>query len=113
MTQVPAGDEVLSASRDELVAMQLQLASGSGDSADADSSIANAIALCLEADLALVALLSRAQPQEPAEVIIAQYRRRWKGRLIGCGVVGPLALVGLVLLGVVIVTLVTAFVWRP
>lgn len=113
MTQLPAAADVLVASRDELAAMQLRLVTDADERADTNSLLGNGVALCVEADLALVALLATAHPQEPADVIIARYRRRWKGRLIGWGVVGPLALIGLILLGVVIVALVTAFIWRP
>ena len=113
MTKLPAATDVLVASRDELVAMQLRLPTGDSDRVDTNLLFSDAVALCIEADIALVALVAAARPPESADVIIARYRRRWKGRLIGWGVVGPLTIVGLMLLGVVIAALFTAFIWRP
>jgi len=113
MTRLPVAADVLVASRDELAAMQLRLTSVTEGHADSDPLAANAVALCIETDLALVALLADARPLEPADVIIARYRRRWKGRFIRWGIVGPLVFIGLLLMGIVIVTLVTAFIWRP
>ena len=113
MAKLPAAADVLVASRDELVAMQLQLPTGNSERVETNPLLNDAIALCIEADIALVALLAAARPDEPADVIIARYRRRWRGRLIGWGVVGPLTLVGLVLVVVVIAALFTAFIWRP
>ncbi len=113
MTELPAATDVLLASRDELVAMQRQLSTGDAQRATAVRLLGDAVALCLESDLALVALLASARPHEGADIIIARHRRRWKGRFIGWGLIGPLALVGLLLLVVVVVVLVTSFIWRP
>lgn len=113
MTRLPADEDVLVASRDELVAMQLQLPTRNPERAETNPLFSDAVALCIEADIALVALLAAARPGESADVIIARYRRRWKGRLIGWGVIGPLTIVGLILLSAVIAALFTAFVWRP
>ena len=113
MTQLTAAADVLIASRDELVAMQLRPPTLAEGSVDTNPLLSDAVSLCIEADIALVALLAAGRPSEPADVIIARYRRRWTGRLIRWGVVGPLAIVALILMGVVIAALVTAFIWRP
>lgn len=113
MTQPSAAASILVASRDELAAMPLQLPTGARESEHENALLSDAAALCIEADTALVAMLAAARPHEPADVIIARYRRRWKRKLIAWSVGGPLAIVGLILLGVVIATLVTAFIWRP
>lgn len=117
MTQPSAAASILVASRDALVAMPLQLATGAHQSEHpgehANALLNDAVALCIEADIALIAMLAAARPHEPADVIIANYHRRWKRKLIAWSLGGPLAIVGLILLGVVIATLVTAFIWRP
>lgn len=113
MTQRSVAVDILVASRDELVAMPLQPPTDAQESVHPNALLSDAVALCIEADIALVAMLAAARPHEPADVIIARYRRRWKRKLIGWGIGGPLAIVGLILLGVVIATLVTAFIWRP
>lgn len=101
--------DLLVASTDELYALQRRIGAGT----DIDRGLQDAIAMCLDAHSALLVSLACAQPSEPAEVTLARYRRRWRGRLLQWGVFGPLILVGILLLGVVIVTLVAAFVWRP
>lgn len=113
MTQISDAADVLVASRGELVAMQRGLTAGAEAGVDADQLLGHALALCIDADSVFVALLAGANPHEPADVIIARYRRRLKAMLIRWGVVAPLIFVGLLLLAVVVVTLVSAFIWHP
>ena len=112
MTQFPVATDVLVAPRDELFAMQLELTNGTETGVGMDPFTARALALCIDADAVFVALLAGAHPLEPADVIITRYRRRWRGRFVRWGIVGPFVFVGLLLLVVVLVTLVTAFIWR-
>jgi hypothetical protein len=87
------------------------LALRSDDGARLDPLMREAAELCLQSQIALAGSLAAEQPRTMTEVVLARHRRRWKWRLLVCGIFIPLAVVALVLSGTAIAALVTAFLW--
>jgi hypothetical protein len=81
------------------------------EAAPLDALMREAAELCEQAQVALASSLAAEHPRTITEVVLARHRRRWKWRLLLCGVFIPLAVLALVLSGTAIAALVTAFLW--
>lgn len=100
-------EKLLTGSADEV----RELCDSANDNAGLDAHIREAAELCLRSHLALARSLGAELPPTLTAVVLARHRRRWKWRLLLCGVFIPLAVLGLVLSGTAIAALVTAFLW--
>lgn len=87
------------------------LARGTGDAAQLDALMREAAELCLQSQVVLASSLAAEHPRTMTEVVLARHRRRWKWRLLVCGVFIPLAVLALILSGTAIAALVTALLW--
>jgi hypothetical protein len=98
--------QMLVASSDEMRAI-------SNSGVELDAALREGAELCATAQAALAGSIAAEQPREMTSIVIARYERRWRWRLLLWGVFVPLGLLTLVLLGTALVTVFTAFVWRP
>jgi hypothetical protein len=99
--------QLLTASADEIQALRNRTP---GD-AVLDALGQEAAELCVQSQAALASSLAAELPRTLTSVALARHRRRWKWRLLLCGVFLPLAILALVLSGTAIAALVTAFLW--
>jgi hypothetical protein len=99
--------QLLTASADEIQALRNRTP---GD-AVLDALGREAAELCVQSQAALASSLAAELPRTLTSVALARHRRRWKWRLLLCGVFLPLAILALVLSGTAIAALVTAFLW--
>jgi len=102
-----AEEKLLTGSADEI--RELRLADHQRTPLDAE--LREAAELCLQSHAALASSLGAELPRTLTAVVLARHRRRWKWRLLLCGVFIPLAVLALVLSGTAIAALVTAFLW--
>jgi methylmalonyl-CoA mutase cobalamin-binding subunit len=100
-------EQLLIGSADEIQ----ELRHAMGDGSPPDSLMREAVELCERAQIALASSLAAEHPRTITEVVLARHRRRWKWRLLLCGVFIPLAVLALILSGTAIAALVTAFLW--
>ena len=100
-------EQLLTGSADEI----RELRHRPDDGSPLDALMREAAELCVESQSALASSLAAEHPRTVTEVVLARHRRRWKWRLLLCGVFIPLALLVLVLSGTAIAALVTAFLW--
>ena len=98
--------QMLVASRDEMRAMVDR-------GVELDAAMREAAELSVAAQTALAESVAAARPRELSSVVIARYERRWRSRLLLWGVFVPLGLITFALLATAVVTVFTAFVWRP
>jgi hypothetical protein len=102
-------EQLLVSSADEIRALERRL----GDGRLLDPLLREATELCLQSQMALASSLAAEHPRQLTAVVLARYRRRWRWRMLLVGLFIPLGLVVLALFGSTVVTLVTAFIWRP
>ena len=76
-----------------------------------DPLMREAAELCVQSQVALASALAAECPRTLTTVVLARHRRRWKWRLLVCGIFVPLAVLVLILSGTAIAALVTAFLW--
>jgi hypothetical protein len=88
-----------------------KLAHGSTDGTQLDALMREAAEVCVQSQLALASALAAELPRTLTSVALARYHRRWKWRLLLCGVFIPLTVLALILSGTAIAALVTAFLW--
>jgi hypothetical protein len=88
-----------------------ELAHGSTDGTQLDALMREAAELCVQSQLALASALAAELPRTLTSVALARHHRRWKWRLLLCGVFIPLTALALILSGTAIAALVTAFLW--
>ncbi|HEY2897694.1 MAG TPA: hypothetical protein VGJ12_11185 [Gemmatimonadaceae bacterium] len=88
-----------------------ELSRRSGDEMQLDPLMREAAELCVQSQVELAGALAAELPRTLTAVVLARYRRRWKWRLLVCGIFVPLAVLALILSGTAIAALVTAFLW--
>ena len=88
-----------------------ELSRRSGSDIQLDPLMRDAAELCLQSQVALASALAAEHPRTLTAVVLARHRRRWKWRLLVCGIFVPLAVLALILSGTAIAALVTAFLW--
>jgi hypothetical protein len=102
-------EQLLVSSTDEIRALEHRL----DDGRLLDPLLREAAELCLQCQMALAGSLAAEHPRQLTAVVLARHRRRWRWRLLLAGLFAPLGLLVLALFGSTVLTLVTAFIWRP